>query len=189
MPPLNSRLVTRLIAVALVVVLNPGCGSPPVEPARQGAPSPSPTPTGTATVTNVQRGPMTADELLWLDAVERLLPKMNKVFEESPTDLTPSVLRRLANGAHGCSRELARIGPPPSTRLRPVQTQVQQACLEYDRGAACFTAAADLGQPSTSAAVRKLQQHIECGFAASGKGGAPLAEAQIEAARVKAAAG
>jgi hypothetical protein len=129
---------------------------------------------------------MTAEELLWLDAVERLLPKMNKVFEEAPTEVSASSLRRLANELRSCSRELARIGPAPSTRLRPVHDLVQQACREYDNGATCFADAAAIRVVSTATA-RKLQQHVECGFAASAKGGAPLAEAQVKAAQIKAA--
>jgi hypothetical protein len=49
---------------------------------------------------------MTGQELLWLQAVEQLLPKMNKVFNASPTNLTSSALASLAHQVRGCSREL-----------------------------------------------------------------------------------
>jgi hypothetical protein len=59
---------------------------------------------------------MTGQELLRLQAVDQLLPKMNKVFNAAPTNLTSSALTSLAHQVRGCSRELARIGSP-SDRL------------------------------------------------------------------------
>ncbi len=132
--------------------------------------------------------PMTGQELLWLQAVETLLPKMNKAFTDSPSDLTPSALRSLANKVRGCGRELARIGPP-STRLRPVYALVEQGCQEYDKGATCFADGARIGIPSSAAALRRLEQKINCGFASSGTGGAALADALEKAAEVKAEIG
>ncbi|MGE5286798.1 MAG: hypothetical protein ACM3ML_06250, partial [Micromonosporaceae bacterium] len=101
-------------------------------------------------------GPMTGQELLWLQAVEQLLPKMNKVFSNAPTKMTGSALASLAHQVRGCSRELARIGSPPSARLQPVYELVQQACGEYDKGAKCFANAARMGIPSSPAAVREF---------------------------------
>ncbi len=130
---------------------------------------------------------MTGQELLWLQAVEQLLPKMNKVFDTAPTNLTSSALASLAHQVRGCSRELARIGSP-SARLQPVYELVQRACREYDKGAKCFEDAAGMGIPSSSAAEQKFEQKVNCGFAASGPGGMPLAQAQIKAAEIKATA-
>jgi hypothetical protein len=45
-----------------------------------------------------------------------------------------------------------------------------------------------MGIPSSSAAERKFEQKVNCGFAASGPGGMPLAQAQIKAAEIKATA-
>jgi hypothetical protein len=81
---------------------------------------------------SAERGPLTGRELLWLQGVEQLLPKMNKVFVDSPTDMTPAGLRWLANQARGCSRELARLSSP-SARLQSVEALVRQACQEYDK--------------------------------------------------------
>jgi hypothetical protein len=52
----------------------------------------------------------------------------------------------------------------------------------------CFEDAARLGTPSSSSQVRKLEQQINCGFAAAATGGKPLGEAQIKAHEVRAAA-
>jgi hypothetical protein len=120
---------------------------------------------------------MTGPELLWLQAVEQLLPKMNHVFNAAPTNLTSSALASLAHQVCGCSRELARIGPP-SARLQPVYELVQQACGEYDKGAKWLEDAARMGIPSSSAAERKSERKVDCGFAASGTGSEPLAQAQ-----------
>ena len=171
------------VGVALVL-LAAGCTSAPA-PART-------TPTATApsatTPAATVSGPMTGQELLWLQAVEQLLPKMNKVFDVAPTNLTSSALASFARQVRGCSRELTRIGLP-STRLRPVYQLVQQACREYDKGAKCFEEAARIGVPSSSAAEAKFEQKVKCGFAASGPGSLSLAKAQMKSTEIKAAAG
>ena len=114
---------------------------------------------------------------------------MNKVFSNAPTNLTSSALASLAHQVRGCSRELARIGAAPSARLQPVYDLVQQACQAYDKGAQCFADAARIGIPSSPAAERKFERKVDCGFAASGTGGEPLARAQIKASEIKAAVG
>ncbi|HEY3259885.1 MAG TPA: hypothetical protein VGJ95_06380, partial [Pseudonocardiaceae bacterium] len=81
-----------------------------------------------------------------------------------------TALKSLANEVRGCSRELARIGSS-SSRLQPVDALIKQGCQEYDKGSTCFADGARIGIPSSSAAVRELEQKINCGFASSGKGG------------------
>jgi len=182
--------VTISVVAALLVA---GCGGQRDEQAAAPKPSTSepsairPVPTTTAAATTAP-GPMTAQELLWLEAVEMLLPKMNKAVTDSPSDLTPTALKSLANAVRGCNRELARIGSPGS-RLQPVYVPVKRACREYDKGATCFADAARIGIPSSSTALRELEQKINCGFASARKGGYPLVEAQVKAADVKAEIG
>ena len=185
----TGRLATLLIPLVAGAVLCGGCTGGTVESTDEASPAASLTPTSdlTPTSTTAGQGPLTGQELLWLQAVERLLPKMNKVFVDSPTDMTPAALRSLADQARGCSRELARLGSS-SARLQSVEALVRQACREYDKGAKCFDDAARLGTPSSSSEVRKLEQHVRCGFAAAGTGGRPLTEAQIKANEVRAAA-
>jgi hypothetical protein len=185
----TGRLASLLVPLAAVALLSVGCTGGTVEPTDQASPAASLTPTAglTPSSNSAERGPLTGQELLWLQAVERLLPKMNRVFEDSPTNITPPALRSLANEVRGCSRELARLGSA-SVRLQPVEELVRQACQEYDKGAKCFEDAARLGTPNSSSEVRKLEQQIKCGFAATGTGGKPLAEAQIKAHEIRAAA-
>jgi hypothetical protein len=185
----TGRFATLLIPLITGALLSGGCTGGTVESTDEASPAAGLAPTSdlTPTSASAERGPLTGEELLWLQGVEQLLPKMNKVFVDSPTDMTPAALRSLANQARGCSRELARLGPP-SARLQPVEALVRQACQEYDKGAKCFESAARLGTPSSSSEVRKLEQQINCGFAAAESGGKPLAEAQIKAQEVRAAA-
>jgi len=181
------RLRTRLLPIAVLALLAAGCGG---ETARQASPARKamPAPTSAApSPSSPDAQPMTTSELVWLHAVERLLPAMNKVFTNSPTDMSPAALTTLASQAGGCRRELTRIGPA-SARLQPVQALVDQACAEYDKGAACFAAAARAGVPSEAASSKVFKQ-ITCGFAASETGGKPLAEAQVVAAKIKDATG
>jgi hypothetical protein len=127
-------------------------------------------------------------ELVWLDAVEKLSAKMEKIIADSPTDITPSVMASLGDQLRDCSRELARIGAP-SARLRPVHALVEQACEEYDKGAQCFATAARIGIPfAGTAAQREQTQALDCGFASS-RGLIPLADAMNQGAEITRAAG
>ena len=185
---LTGRLTTLLRALAAGALLCGGCTGGTVESTDEAAPAAHPATSDLAPPsTSAEQGPLTGQELLWLQSVEQLLPKMNTVFVDSPSDMTPAALRSLANRARGCSREVVQLGSP-SARLQQVDALVRQACEEYDKGAKCFEDAARLGTPSSSSEIRKLEQQISCGFAAAETGGKPLAEAQIKAHEVRAAA-
>ncbi len=68
-------------------------------------------------------------------------------------------------------------------------TSVHQACRDYDKGAQCFQDAARIiDSISSPAQDQALRQKLDCGFAASGKGGEPLVQALIKANKIKAAA-
>jgi hypothetical protein len=188
MSTITFRLRTRLLSVAVLALFAAGCGG---ETARQAAPARKATPPPTSAApspTSPDTQPMTTSELIWLHAVERLLPAMNKVFTGSPTDLSPAALTTLASQASGCRRELTRIGPA-SARLQPVEALVEQACTEYDKGAACFAAAARAAVSSSAASFSELEKQINCGFAVAATGGGPLAEARIVAENIKDATG
>jgi hypothetical protein len=188
MSTITSRLTIRLAAIVALALLASGCAGEAVKPADNAAKKAAPTPSATAAANRVETGHMSAEEVRWLNALERLLPRMNKVFEDIPSDVTTAALVALANGAGGCSRELARMGPA-STRLQPVEALVQQACREYDKGAKCFADVARMAVLIGSATERKLEQQIECGFAASATGGMPLGAAVMKAQEIKAAVG
>jgi hypothetical protein len=170
----SIRLATAV--TALLGLLLAGCADPTDRPASEAS---------SATLATSGSAPqsMTAAETRWIDAVEQLLPAMNKVFTDSPPNMTPTALTALATAASGCRRELARIGPA-SARLQPVQALVEQACHEYDQGAACFTAAARVGIPSSTAELSTVERQMKCGFAVAATGGGRLAEAQVKAAEI-----
>ena len=188
----HTATLIALVAASVFGVVACGSGGGSAAPshiARSAPGTPQATASAATTPTAPISRPMRGQELLWLQAVEQLLPKMNKVFNAAPTNLTSSALASLAHQVRGCNRELARIGSP-SARLQPVYELVQQACREYDKGAKCFEDAARMGSPlPSSAVVQKFEQKVSCGFAASGPGGMPLAQAQIKASEIKATAG
>jgi hypothetical protein len=95
----------------------------------------------------------------------------------------------LAKSFRSCRRELAR-GGPPSDRLEPVYVLVKKACKQYDKGAACFTTSARIGIPFAGAPEdRRRDKAFDCGFAAQGKGGVLLADAENKGAVIKAEGG
>jgi hypothetical protein len=106
----RSRRVVAVVSVVLAVPVT-GCGGQS-DPGGASELNPSGSVPATTAPATTAPGPMTADELVWLEAVDRLVPKMNKVFTDSPSELTPSALQFLAKQVRGCSHELARIGTP-----------------------------------------------------------------------------
>jgi hypothetical protein len=131
---------------------------------------------------------LTDQELRWVQAATALVPKMNKVVTDSPTDITTSAMTSFAKKLRGCSRELARIGVP-SARLLPVHALVKQGCDAYDGGAECLDDAAGMGIPFEGAASRKQDQKIRCGFDGASKGIRLLVDAQARANKIKLGAG
>lgn len=114
---------------------------------------------------------LTATESAWLDAVKALFETMNDVYRRNiPSHLTTSAYTLLSDKLRGCSREVARIGPP-SERLLPVYTLIQRACVRYDRGAECFAIAADLhGRYAGPQTEQRMDEAVRGGFAASEAG-------------------
>jgi hypothetical protein len=186
MPAITSRRAFRL-AVALVgALLLAGCADQTPDTSTA-ASQPSTTSTTVAPTTTTVP-PMTAKELAWLKAIPKVRTKIDKTMEAT-SNLTIAAMRKLATTLRSCSRELAR-GGAPSDRLQPVYALVKKACKEYDKGAACFTTAADIGIPfGGSAEDRKQQQAIQCGFDASGKGGIHLLDAENKGDEIKAEVG
>ena len=85
--------------------------------------------------------------------------------------------------------ELARLGVP-SDRLQPVYTIAKRGCAQYEKGAQCLSTAADTPAPIPgTAAERKFNQALDCGFKTPGKGGLLLAQAEGKGFEIKAAAG
>jgi hypothetical protein len=183
MPAHTRHSVVRLAVWILLVVLVGGCAGQTDKPSTAAAAS-----TTTVAPTTTTLPPLTAKERAWLKAIPTVSSKIEKSIE-AISDLTPAAMARLANTFRSCTRELVR-GGPPSERLQPVYVLVKKACKEYDKGAACFATAASVGIPfAGTPGERKQSKAIDCGFAAPGKAGLAIADAESKGAEIKAEAG
>jgi hypothetical protein len=184
MPTTTGCCVARLAVLILLVVLAGGCAGQTDKPTAA-APG---TTTTTVAPTTTTLPPLTAKELAWLKAI----PTVGRKIEQrigAVSNLTPSAMARLATTFRSCARELVR-GGPPSDRLEPVYVLVKKACKEYDKGAACFATAASVGIPfAGSPGERRQSRAIDCGFAAPGKAGVALADAESKGMEIKTEAG
>lgn len=191
MPATTSRRGLRLAVAALVVLLVVGCGGGQTETTTAASPpsSTSLATTTTAAATTTTAGSLTGQELAWLEGIGKLHKKTDKVLTEAPSNMTPSAMGTLATKMRGCSRELARLGDP-TERLQPVQTLAKRGCAQYDKAARCFATAAGIGIPiAGTSQERRLNQALDCGFTAPGKGSALLAEAEAKGFEIKETAG
>jgi hypothetical protein len=181
MPATTRHSAARLASILLVVVVAE-CGGQTDKPSTAAAT------TTTVAPTTTTLPPLTAEERAWLKAIPTVSRKIEKRIE-SISDLTPAGMARLANTFRSCTRELVR-GGSPSERLQPVYVLVKKACKEYDKGAACFATAASVGIPfAGSPGEPKQSKAIDCGFAAPGKAGLAIADAESKGAEIKAEAG
>jgi hypothetical protein len=181
--PATTRRSAALLAVSiLLVVVVAGCAGQADKPSTAAAA------TTTVAPTTTTLPPLTAEERAWLKAIPTVSRKIEKSIE-AISNLTPAAMARLANTFRSCTRELVR-GGSPSERLQPVYVLVKKACKEYDKGAACFATAASVGIPfAGTPAERKQSKAIDCGFAAPGKAGLAIADAESKGAEIKAEAG
>jgi hypothetical protein len=183
--PTSRRSGARFAVLLLLVVLAGGCAGQTDEPSTAAAASSAAT---TVAPTTTTLPPLTAKELAYLKAIPKVSRKIEKSIE-AISDLTPAGMARLATTFRSCTRELVR-GGPPSERLQPVYVLVKKACREYDKGAACFTTAARVGIPfAGSPGERTQSKAIDCGFAAPGKAGIALADAENKGMEIKTEAG
>jgi len=185
-----------VLLVAVVVLLVTACTGRPVTanrasvvptlvPSTTSAVPTNPDPASDPDPTFDPAGPLTGDEVAWLDGVITLGKKMDKVLTDSPANVTPSVMRSLAQQLSGCARALNRLGPP-TERLKVIQALANKGCSAYEVGSRCFATAASVGIPlSGSAAARKQDKALNCGFAAQGKGLLPFTEAAAEGLNLK----
>jgi hypothetical protein len=185
-PAITSRRAACLVVAVVGALLVAGCADQ--TPTTSTAASQPSTTSTTVAPTTTTVPPMTAKELAWLKAIPKVRTKIDKIMEAT-SNITISAMRKLATSLRSCSRELAR-GGAPSDRLQPVYALVKKGCMEYDKGAVCFTTAARIGIPfAGSAEDRKQTKAIQCGFDASGKGGIPLLDAENKGAEIKAEVG
>lgn len=166
-----DRRAAPLAIAVLCAVLVSGCGGQAADSTAAREPPASTLPP-TTTIP-----PLTAEEVAWLDAVDKLPERMEKAYKEIPPNLTTSALITAASKLRTCGRELRRIGAP-TDRLQPVYALAKKGCAEYEKGARCFTAAARIGIPLADSPESRAQDRaIQCGFSADIKGGERLADA------------
>jgi hypothetical protein len=189
MPAVPRRRYAGLAVAAAVALLVVGCGGESGTSTAASTPSPSTAPSTTAAATSSTLGPMTGEELVWLEGIGKLHTNSDKVLTDAPSNMTSTALATLATKMRGCGRELARLGAP-TERLAPVYKLAKSGCAQYDKAAKCFATAASIGIPlAGSSRARRFDQAIECGFAAPGKGSALLAEAEVKGFEIKQTAG
>jgi hypothetical protein len=189
MPANTNRAIVSLAAAVIAALLTGGCSSQSSTPPAASSPSTNvPASATTAAATSTATGPMTGEELVWLEAITALHRKIDKVVTDAPSNLTSATLRSLADQLHGCTQELVRLGSP-TTRLQPVNELATQGCAKYEQAAKCFATAASIGIPVAGTAdERKFNESIDCGFAAPGEGSKLLAEAEVKGFEIKEAA-
>ena len=183
MPIRTSRSALCFAASILLVVLVSGCASRSGETPTAAKATTTTTAAPTSTVP-----PMTDDELTWLQAIPAVATKVDKSMA-AITQLTPSGMAKLGAVLRSCTRDLVK-GGSPSARLQPVYVLVTKACKEYNKGAACFAAAAKIGIPvAGTQAERDQTKAIDCGFTAPGNGAFLLADAEAMGAEIQGEAG
>ena len=192
----DNRLIVRLaVAAAICSAVVSGCSgaktpsanaTPDASSSATASTSPASTPPASpVTVPPAGSGPMTGEELVWLESIGALHRKIDRALTELPCCASKKDLRALEIRLRGCTRELGSQGVP-SERLQPVFALVKKACAQYDKGAKCFAAAAAIGIPlGGSPEERKLNDAINCGFSAPGKGTVLLADAESTGDGVK----
>lgn len=187
MPASTRRRLARLAVALVVVLLVVGCTNKTATSTAASTPTTSPTTTSTTPApTNTTIPHMTPEELAWLDGLGKLHKKLDKVWMDTPTNLTSGTMSAVAKGLRGCSRELARLGSP-TDRLQPVYKLAKKGCVQYEKAAKCFaTAASMIGHPIANAAEeRTLNQSIDCGLTVPPKGSEQLTLAELKGMEIK----
>ena len=188
MPATISRRYPCRAATVVVALLVVGCASQKAATTAASSPSTAASAT-TAAATTTTSASMTGAELVWLEAIGKLHTKIDKVLTDAPSNMTSSTMGTLSAKLRGCSRELARLGPP-TDRLQPVYKLAKQGCAQYDKAARCFATAASIGAPlAGTAQERTFNQALDCGFAVPGMGSALLADAEAKGFEIKETAG
>jgi hypothetical protein len=189
MPTVTPRHTVGTVATVVLLLLVAGCGDEAAQPVPSATPQ---TTTSTPTPTRTGPGPMTAPELAWLAAVQRMHDKIDSSIR-SETILTRAAMLSESNALGECRRVLRRIGRP-TARLMPVFALVNKACAQLDKGAKCWATAARVsdaggGVIAGSPAERIQSQAISCGSAGYGDGSNLLTDAESKGEEIKAAAG
>jgi hypothetical protein len=139
----------------------------------------------TAVATTASSGPLTADELVWLQGVGSLGKKMTKAVTDGPSNMTETSMRSLAKKLSVCTPELTKLGAA-TDRLQPVNALAKQGCAKYAEAAKCFAQAASI-RVLGSGSLEKVKKQLDCAAGATGKGGELLANAEVKGLEIQAA--
>jgi hypothetical protein len=79
--------------------------------------------------------------------------KRDKVLRAGTAGVSRALEALLGKTVGACSRDLARVGPPPSDRLQPVYTLAKKACQQFTKAARCHATVVRLSLPSGGVVV------------------------------------
>jgi len=163
----ERRNAAMTVAVILALTAT-ACSSP--APTSATTPSASSPAAATAEpVANPATGPMTGDELVWIEGLGALHRRMDAILNSTGSSITEATMRAMAKKFANCTKALDRL-PPVTDRLQPVHDVASQACKQYEKTAACFAAGKN------------------CGFTEFSSGSFLFGEAEIKAETIKSAA-
>ncbi|MDR2983563.1 MAG: DUF4389 domain-containing protein [Nocardiopsaceae bacterium] len=160
-----------LFALATIPARAPSATPPAATPSASAAASRSIAPT-----------PLTRTEV-WVAGLRGLRKDMDAAMGSgAPTTVTAPWLRSEARKFGRCTAELDALGPPPH-ELRAAYRKAGGACGHFERGAACYSAAARAFNyaPATSKRGARFDRLLNCGDAAVNSGALAIAMAASDA--------
>jgi|Tabmets5t2r1_1033131.scaffolds.fasta_scaffold01636_5 hypothetical protein len=190
MPAVTSRRAVCLAAAVVVALLVGGC-------ADQAADSPAgaaPGTTASTIPTTTTIPPLTTEEVAWLDALTKMKEtfekKRDKVLRAGTAGVSRALEALLGKTVGACSRDLARVGPPPSDRLQPVSTLANKACQQFTKAARCHATVVRLSLPSGGVVVgspqeRPWKQASRCAQTAGDEGLELLSQAAAKGVEIQ----
>jgi Domain of unknown function (DUF4389) len=106
----------------------------------------------------------------WLYGLSSLSTDMENAMGPGEAVVTATSLRSAASHLRRCPAELAALGPP-TAQLRQVYRMAARACGAFERGAACYAAAAKGYDAATvSPDPKRFNRLLDCGDAGFNRG-------------------
>jgi hypothetical protein len=188
MPAIASRRAVSLAVAVVVALLVAGCGGQ----AANSTATPEPTTSTLPPTTTIP--PLSAEEVAWLDGLTKmkktLEEKRSKVYKAGVAGVSRALMVLIGKTVGSCSRELARLGSPPSDRLQPVYALAKKACQQLSKAAKCHATQARLSDAGGGVVVgspqeRPWNQASHCAEVAEEKGIDLLGQAQAKGVEIK----
>ncbi len=189
---LGAVIMVGAYIVPLVIALAPashgtsvaGPAATALAPAAA-APSPIPTDAAPAAVPSATRA-LSGGEVAWLAGISSLKMTMAQAMASGSMVINSASLRMIAGQLRHCTTDLAKLGPATKP-LQPVYRIARQSCAQYERGAACASAAARIPFGPTGIASAKLNRLIDCSLAGVNRGSARMADAVVKGDEIQGA--